>query len=143
MNQKPMPAQGPVDVNVGRHTPGPWEVVAGDDYRIEAAACVELQDAMDLNYLTGQRPADVLKMRFADIKDGALEVQQGKTTKKLRILLESDGQRTWLDANRWKYHTNRAGRPIVGRMYARLKLAGIEASALAPQAWAPDFSQIG
>ena len=96
MNQKPMPAQGPVDVNVGRHTPGPWEVVAGDDYRIEAAACVELQDAMDLNYLTGQRPADVLKMRFADIKDGALEVQQGKTTKKLRILLESGGQRTGL-----------------------------------------------
>lgn len=29
----------------------------------------------------------------------------------------SDGQRTWLDASRWKYHTNRAGRPIVGRMY--------------------------
>jgi len=55
----------------------------------------------------------------------------------------SDGQRSWLDANRWKYHTNRAGRPIVGRMYARLKLAGIEASALTPQAWAPDFSQIG
>jgi len=29
----------------------------------------------------------------------------------------SDGQRTWLEANRWKYHTNRSGRPIVGRMY--------------------------
>lgn len=55
----------------------------------------------------------------------------------------SDGQRAWLDANRWKYHTNRAGRPIVGRMYARLKLAGIEASALTPQGWAPDFSGIG
>ena len=54
-----------------------------------------------------------------------------------------DGQRSWLDANRWKYHTNRAGRPIVCRMYARLKLAGIEASALTPQAWAPDFSGIG
>ena len=53
-----------------------------------------------------------------------------------------DGQRTWLDANRWKYHTNRAGRPIVGRMYARLKLAGIEASTLAPQGWTPDFSGI-
>lgn len=63
---------------------------------VYAAACVELQDAMDLNYLTGQRPADVLRMRFADIKDGALEVQQGKTTKKLRIVLESDGQRTGL-----------------------------------------------
>ena len=54
-----------------------------------------------------------------------------------------DGQRSWLDANLWKYHTNREGRPIVGRMYARLKLAGIDASALTPQAWAPDFSGIG
>jgi hypothetical protein len=54
-----------------------------------------------------------------------------------------DGQRSWLDINRWKYHTNRAGRPIVGRLYARLKLAGIDASALAPQAaWSPDFSAL-
>ena len=89
---------------------------------VYAAACVELQDAMDLNYLTGQRPADVLKMRFADIKDGALEVQQGKTTKKLRILLESGGQRTGLgrliDRVRWRAVSSLfivatpAGRPL-------------------------------
>lgn len=61
------------------------------------AACVELQDAMDLNYLTGQRPADVLKMRLTDIKDGALELKQNKTKKKLRILLDGeDGSRTKL-----------------------------------------------
>jgi len=48
---------------------------------------VELRDAMDLAYLTGQRPADVLKMRLLDIKDGALEVDQGKTGKKLRIII--------------------------------------------------------
>lgn len=59
-------------------------------------ACEELQDAMDMNYLTGQRPADVLKMRLADIKDGALEVQQNKTRKKLRILLDDGDQRTEL-----------------------------------------------
>lgn len=53
-----------------------------------------------------------------------------------------DHQRSWLDANRWQYHTNRAGRPIVGRLYARLKLSGIEASALASRAWVPDFSGI-
>ena len=63
---------------------------------VYAAACVELQDAMDLNYLTGQRPADVLKMRLADIKDGAIEVQQNKTKKKLRILLDDNGTRTEL-----------------------------------------------
>lgn len=58
------------------------------------AACVELQDAMDLNYLTGQRPADVLKMRFSDLKDETLGVQQNKTEKKLRIMLNTDGTRT-------------------------------------------------
>jgi integrase len=52
------------------------------------AGCIELQDAMDLAYLTGQRPADVLKMSFADIREGALEVTQGKTSKKMRIVLK-------------------------------------------------------
>lgn len=66
-----------------------WEAVYSQ-------ASVELQDAMDFNYLTGQRPADVLKMRLTDIKDGALEVVQNKTRKKLRILLDSDGLRTEL-----------------------------------------------
>lgn len=61
---------------------------------VYATACSELKDAMDLNYLTGQRPADVLKMRLSDIKDGALEVQQNKTKKKLRILLDDNGTRT-------------------------------------------------
>lgn len=59
-------------------------------------ACQELRDAMDLNYLTGQRPADVLKMRFTDIRDGALEVAQNKTGKKLRILLVDGGVPTEL-----------------------------------------------
>lgn len=64
---------------------------------VYAQACDELKDAMDLNYLTGQRPADVLKMRLADIKDGALEVKQNKTNKKLRILLDDPaGGRTQL-----------------------------------------------
>lgn len=64
---------------------------------VYSKACPELQDAMDLAYLTGQRPADVLKMRLADIKDGALELQQNKTKKKLRILLDDpEGGRTKL-----------------------------------------------
>lgn len=64
---------------------------------VYACAPVELQDAMDLNYLSGQRPADVLKMSVTDIKEGALEVRQGKTNKRLRILLDlADGSRTEL-----------------------------------------------
>ncbi|MRU22610.1 integrase, partial [Xylella fastidiosa subsp. multiplex] len=54
----------------------------------------ELRDAMDLAYLNGQRPAGVLKMRFTEIRNGSLEVQQNKTKKKLRILLEGDSIRT-------------------------------------------------
>ena len=65
-------------------------------HAVMAQACPELKDAMDLNYLTGQRPADVLKMRLSDIKDGALEVRQNKTNKKLRIMLEANGTRSVL-----------------------------------------------
>ncbi|MEM4987658.1 tyrosine-type recombinase/integrase [Collimonas sp. H4R21] len=44
-----------------------------------------LIDALDLAYLTGQRPADTLKMKASDIANGFLLVDQGKTQKKLRI----------------------------------------------------------
>lgn len=49
------------------------------------AANQPLRDAMDLAYLVGQRPADVLGMAETDIRDGAIEVEQGKTGHKLRI----------------------------------------------------------
>lgn len=49
-----------------------------------------LRDAMDLAYLTGQRPSDVLKMTEHDIQDGAIHVIQDKTGKKLRIAIEGE-----------------------------------------------------
>ena len=52
----------------------------------------ELKDAMDLAYLTGQRPADVLMMRKDDVEGGYLLVQQNKTGKRLRIRVNSDGE---------------------------------------------------
>lgn len=48
-------------------------------------ATPELQDALDLGRLTGQRPADVRKMRRDDIRDGCLWVCQGKTGTRLGI----------------------------------------------------------
>lgn len=63
---------------------------------VYAHASQILRDAMDLAYLTGQRPADVLKMRLSDIRDGALEVTQGKTKRRLRILLDDGATRTEL-----------------------------------------------
>lgn len=49
-----------------------------------------LKNAMDIAYLTGQRPGDVVKIRHTDIRNGALEVRQGKTSKYLRILLRDE-----------------------------------------------------
>jgi integrase len=48
------------------------------------------RDAMDLAYLTGQRPSDVLKMRLKDIRDGFLWLTQGKTGAKLRMAIEGE-----------------------------------------------------
>jgi integrase len=47
-----------------------------------------LQDAMDLAYLTGQRPGDLLKMLRTDMKDGTLLVVQDKTGAKVPISIE-------------------------------------------------------
>lgn len=57
---------------------------------IKAEACQPLKDAIDLAYLTGQRPADVLKLNETDIRDGALELRQNKTGMPLRIALTGE-----------------------------------------------------
>lgn len=44
-----------------------------------------VQDAMDLAHLTGQRPADLLKLNRSDIQNGLLLFTQNKTGTKLRI----------------------------------------------------------
>ena len=49
-----------------------------------------LIDAMDIAYLTGQRPSDVLKMTERDIEDGALCVTQNKTWAKFMISIEEE-----------------------------------------------------
>lgn len=82
-----------------------------------AKACQELRDAMDLAYLTGQRPADMLKACTGDLAGEFLLVAQGKTTKKLRIRLEENGQRTGLGA-------------FIDSLLERRKLAGITSSRL-------------
>jgi len=48
------------------------------------------RDAMDLAYLTGQRPADVLRIKIGDVREGFLMITQGKTGKKLRIAIEGE-----------------------------------------------------
>lgn len=52
-------------------------------------------------------------------------------------------QITWLDTQGWTYVKTRAGEPIIGRMYARLKLAGISPQLLGTtEVRGPDLSKI-
>ena len=51
-----------------------------------------VQDAMDLAHLTGQRPADLLKLNRSDIQNGLLLFTQNKTGKKLRIEITGELQ---------------------------------------------------
>lgn len=53
--------------------------------RVKAHAHFTVADAMDLALLTGQRPADVLKIKRTDIRDGALWIVQNKTGARLGI----------------------------------------------------------
>ena len=76
----------------------PRDYYAEDDVwkAVYAKAAPELRDAMDLNYLTGQRPADVLKMTPHDIRNDELHVRQNKGGKLLRIRLSDGDERTEL-----------------------------------------------
>lgn len=65
--------------------------VTDAEYRaVWEAADQTLRDAMDLALLTGQRPADVLKIKRADIRDGALWIIQNKTGAKRAIELKGE-----------------------------------------------------
>lgn len=65
--------------------------VEDDIYQmVHDAAEPALRDALDLAYLIGQRPADVLKLTRADIKEGALWLRQNKTGHKLRVAIEGE-----------------------------------------------------
>lgn len=54
-------------------------------------------------------------------------------------------QIAWLKQKSWEYVTSGANRPVVGRLYARLKLAGVKPSAANATAepWSLDLSRVG
>jgi hypothetical protein len=52
-------------------------------------------------------------------------------------------QIAWLEAAGWTHVRNKAGEPVIGRLYVRLRLAGISPAALVSTGgWAPDFSNL-
>ena len=96
-----------------------------------------LRDAMDMAYLTGQRPADVLSMADQDIRDGELFVQQGKTGAKLRITIEGalkilieriNTRKATFFVRAERLIVNEEGRPLTkGALRSRFDLAREEA----------------
>ena len=83
----PNPCQG---VRGYRET-GRSRYVTDDEFdKVRAKAHFTVIDAMDLALLTGQRPADVLKLKRSDIRDGALWVVQNKTGMRLGIEITGD-----------------------------------------------------
>jgi integrase len=74
-------------VGVETHTLKKRTVYITDDVleAVHKCASAPLSDALDLAYLTGQRPGDALSMTEHDIIDGHLIVTQIKTKQPLRI----------------------------------------------------------
>lgn len=81
-------------------------------YKVWDKADEPTRDAMDLAYLTGQRPADVLKLNEFDFDDELLYVNQNKTGKKLRIQVTGELKK------------------VLGRVIARKKQTGSISRAL-------------
>jgi integrase len=102
-----------------RNKETPRDYYAGDVVwkAVYAQAPQELKDAMDLAYLTGQRPADVLKASTNDINNGFLMVGQGKTEKRLRIQLYNGSTATDLNT-------------FLGELLDRKAIAGTRSSNL-------------
>lgn len=69
------------------------------------------------------------------LSDGELEGLTGATQARLQI--------EWLRLNGWAHTLTRAGRPVVGRLYANLKLSGIEvATIVRPEGFELNLSAI-
>lgn len=51
----------------------------------------------------------------------------------------------WLNQNGWKYVLTGSRRPVVGRVYARMKLSGVKPSTdnVLAEAWSLDLSRVG
>lgn len=96
-----------------------------------------VQDAMDLALLTGQRPADVLKIRRADLRDGVLFIEQNKTRAKRAIELTHlvqagvdlptvkriSGHKTLAMVERYSHQNGAHIQAAMDKLQARFKLA--------------------
>lgn len=84
-------AQNPCQGVRGFRETGRNRYITDEEFdRVKAVAHHTVIDAMDVALLTGQRPADVLKIQRSDIRDGALWIVQNKTGTRLGIEIIGD-----------------------------------------------------
>jgi integrase len=88
------------------------------------AAEPHLRDAMDLAYLTSQRPADVRKMTRSDLRDGAVAVKQNKTKTKLRVSVEGELAKVIERINARKVATTALAAKVDGTQLTKYMLRG-------------------
>jgi integrase len=73
--------------------------------RFRAICRPQVQIAMDLALLIGQRQGDIIGMKWSQINDNKIEIDQGKTGKKLAIVIspavEEVLDRAWLMEPHW------------------------------------------
>jgi hypothetical protein len=73
------------------------------------------------------------------------ETLEPEEIEKISGCSQKAAQVAWLKQHDWVFFKNNAGMPIIGRLYARLKLAGINPASLAgPESsgWQLDVSNI-
>lgn len=81
----PNPCAG---IRSGKGSKGRDTYIEDSEYKaIWEAGSATLRDAMDLAYLTGARPGDVLRMDETHVRDEVLKIRQGKTGGKVRVTL--------------------------------------------------------
>lgn len=73
----------------GAYVPWSWEAIC----LFREVARAELWQAAGLALYSGQRQGDVLKMRWSDIREGQIAVEQGKTGKKLWVPMHAELKR--------------------------------------------------
>ncbi|SMO94643.1 Site-specific recombinase XerD [Thalassovita litoralis] len=79
------PAKGVPELKTQKTEREPWPRQLLDTYRAACPIGTRERLVMELCVGTGQRIGDVLEMRWSDIQDGAIVVQQNKTNKVLWV----------------------------------------------------------
>lgn len=71
------------------------------------------------------------------------EVLSGEELQAITGCARRGDQVAWLEAEGWNFFRNRGGDPVVGRLYARLKLAGISPTGEVGPGQMPNFGALG